>query len=87
MAQKIKNAIQKMGECIAKAWNASKSYIAGGMFVLTVATAIISIIIFIATGSYDEYGVLRGYALVGSCFCPLLAVPLGLLWHMTVEEI
>ena len=87
MAQNIKNAIQKMGEIIAKAWNASKSYIAGGMFVLTVATAIISIIIFIATGFYDGYGVLRGYALIGSCFCPLLAVPLGLLWHMTVEEI
>ena len=87
MAQNIKNAIQKMGEIIAKAWNASKSYIAGGMFVLTVTTAIISIIIFIATGFYDGYGVLRGYALVGSCFCPLLAVPLGLLWHMTVEEI
>ena len=86
MAKKIKNAIQKMGDWILNAWDVSKMYITGSLFALVLFVAIISAVILFVTGYADCYPELHGYALVGTCFGGLLAVPLGFLVHFCDEE-
>ena len=87
MAKKIKNAIQKMGECIVKAWNVSKRYVTGSIFIMMVFTAIMSGILLLATSFIDGYAMLQGYALIGTCFGTLLSIPLGFLFKLSGEEI
>lgn len=87
MAKKIKNAIQKMGEWIVKAWDVSKRYVTGSIFIMMVFTAIMSGILLLATSVIDGYAILQGYALMGTCFGTLLSIPLGLLFKLSGEEI
>ena len=86
MAKKMICAIKKIGGCMAKAWNASKMYISGGVFWINVFIALISVVMFITTSCIDGYHTLNAYSLLGTAFCPLLAIPLGLLWKLSYED-
>ena len=85
MAKKLRNAIKRIGGWMADVWNTSKMYITGGMFWITVFAAIVSIMLLIVSCLMDGYHTLHVYSLLGSCFCPLIAIPLGLLWKLSYD--